>query len=306
VFIIRWFIQVKVRKKQQELAVVSAMNKKLEQQVSDRTAHLNQAIEDLNENKKFMVQAEKMLSMGRLVTGIAHEVNTPLGVSITASSAIKEDVSFLKNKMQSNELSKSEFEKRLVNMVEFGGVLEGSLASAAKLINKFKKISINEVSDETQDCNIHSIIQDIKSVTTNEYVERTIDWKVHFDEGLVVQSSTYAIYTVLENLVSNAIKHGYSQQEVCEVIIDVSYLADVGQLKIVVQDKGKGIEKENVSKVFDPFYTSARSSDCVGLGLHIVYNEVTQRLGGTIECKSQIGSGTQITVLFPVKRIFPE
>ena len=306
VFAIRWFIHIKVRKKQQELAVVSAMNKKLEYQVNERTAHLNQAIEDLNENKKFMVQAEKMLSMGRLVTGIAHEVNTPLGVSITASSAINEDIDFLNNKMQRNELSKKEFETRLVTMKEFSGLLEGSLNSAAKLINKFKKISINEVSDEKQACNLYSLIQDTKSVMINEYAGRTIDWHVHCDEDLIVSSSTYAIYTLLENLVSNAIKHGYSKQETCEIDINVNYLTDLGQLKIIVQDKGMGIENENISKIFDPFYTSARGNNCVGLGLHIVYNEVTQRLGGTIECQSQIGSGTQFIVTFPVQRMLPE
>ncbi len=303
VFFIRWFIRVKIRNKQQELAVVSAMNKKLEFQVAERTAHLNVAIDDLHKNRKFMVQAEKMLSMGRLVTGIAHEVNTPLGVSVTAASALDEDVTHLKNKMAKNELSRSDFESRIMKMNEYTQLLVGSLGKAAKMIDKFKKISIDEIDEEFQVCNVLELIRDTQNSIDNEYAHRNIQWRINCDEKLLISSSHYAIYTLLENLASNAIKHGYDDYEECHISINVEYQSEHERVKILVEDNGKGIDKENIVKIFDPFYTSARGSNCTGLGLHIVYNEVTHRLRGTIECLSHEGSGCQFITEFSALRI---
>ena len=300
---IRWFIHIKVQKKQQELAVVSAMNKKLEQQVSERTAHLNRAIEDLNKNKKFLVEAEKMLSMGRLVTGVAHEINTPLGIGITSASALDGELSHLKNKMDSNELSRNDLESRLITMKEFTDLLADSLESAAKLIKRFKRISIGEVSEEFQACHVFDLIQDVKKMIAGEYSVRDIQWHIQCNEHLVIKSSAYAIYTLLENLASNIVKHAYLIEDVIEITINVEYFNNLNRLRISVEDNGKGINKENLSKIFDPFYTSSRGNDCTGLGLHIVYNEVTQRLAGVIECHSEVGVGSRFIVEFPAQTI---
>ena len=216
---------------------------------------------------------------------------------------MNEDIDFLNSKMARNELSKQEFKNRLEAMKEFSGLLGDSLDTAAKLINKFKKISIEEVNDKTQPCNVYEYIQDTMKTVEVEYPGRNVHWLVSCDKKLVINSSSYAIYTVLENLINNSIKHGYEINEECEIIIDVNYLNDAKRVKIVVEDKGKGINKVNVSRVFDPFYTSARGNNCTGLGLNIVYTEVTQRLGGTIKCLSHEGTGCQFIVEFPAHRI---
>ena len=294
-----YFIKIKLGIKEKELKVAAKRRQQLESQVDDRTKHLNKAIEDLNANKEFMVQAEKMLSMGRLVTGVAHEINTPLGVGITASSALHEDVSRLQNEMNSNSLARQDFINTLDNMFNLSTLLGQSLKNAAQLINQFKKLSIDEVSEENQACAIMQSAENVKKTVNQEFSSRKIEWFIQCDENLIINSSPYAIYTILENLSTNCVKHGYPAEQVCEINIAITYDLENSQMTIRVSDKGVGISEERQLKMFDPFYTSAREKNCTGLGLHIVYSEVTHRLSGKIQCHSKEEQGTDFTVVFP-------
>ena len=295
------FINLKVRAKETELVAAEKLRKELETQVNDRTEHLNQAIDDLNANKEFMVQAEKMLSMGRLVTGVAHEINTPLGVGITSSSALHEEVNTLKTKMKDNSLARHDFENTLENMFNLSTLLGQSLKNAAQLINQFKKLSIEEVSEKNQACSIIEYIESMKKTVSQEFSTQKIQWHIQCNESLVINSSPYAIYTILENLATNCVKHAYPLGQTCEINIAVKYDEENKELQIKVSDQGVGISEENQLKIFDPFFTSAREQNCTGLGLHIVYNEIIHRLQGKIQCHSVQGQGTDFSMSFPAE-----
>ena len=294
-------ISTKIRAKEKELIAAEKLRKELETKVNDRTEHLNQAVKDLNANKEFMVQAEKMLSMGRLVTGVAHEINTPLGVGITASSALHDNVARLQNKMEDNSLARQDFIDMLDNMFNLSTLLGQSLKNAAQLINQFKKLSIEEVSEENQACSIIDSIERVKKSVSQEFSSKEIQWQIKCDKNLIINSSPYAIYTILENLTTNCVKHGYPTGQLCEINIAINHYVEDSQLKIEVSDNGVGISEDRQLKIFDPFYTSAREKNCTGLGLHIVYNEVTHRLRGKIACRSQTSQGSQFTIEFPAK-----
>ena len=270
-------------------------NQTLEQKVIDRTAELEAAQEKL-------VESEKMAALGNLVAGIAHEVNTPLGIALTSVSNCKEELKGIYRDFENDELTEQGFKDFEAICSEGLNLAETSLMRAANLVQDFKRTSADQTSLEIEEIALDEYIprvcNPLKPMLRKEQVELSID----VTPNLVITTCPGIIAQLLTNLISNAQRHAFGPSVNNDVNrVSVSCSKNVKGIVISVQDNGKGIPEALHKKVFEPFYTTARDKGGTGLGLNILYNLVRQIFNGEIDLASTPGEGTKVTVCIPVE-----
>jgi signal transduction histidine kinase len=276
------------------------LNETLEDKVKQRTSELDRKNSELqkslNELKKAqeqLIHTEKMAALGGLVAGIAHEVNTPLGVSVTASSHLANKTKEINQKFADGTMKKSDLEKFIDNSLETNNILLTNLQRASELISSFKKIAVDQSSEDKTQIELISYTKDI--ITTLAPKFKNTDYNIEI-LGDNTQLHTYAgdFSQVITNLIINSIIHGFNNSNSGNIKIEIKDNLD--KVIIIYSDDGKGIPKENISKIFDPFFTTNRENGGSGLGLNIIYNIVTTKLNGTIVCDSETGNGTKFII----------
>jgi two-component system sensor histidine kinase TtrS len=241
----------------------------------------------LKETQNELVQTEKMASLGRLVAGIAHEVNTPIGIGVTAASHLKKEISDFNKEYKDESLTQSSFESFIDTSVQSSDIILSNLERAAHMIQNFKQVSVDQSSDMTREFflkdYLESVVINLKPTLKQHAHEINIDCP----ETLMISSTPGVFYQIFSNLIMNSVIHGFEDKEKGQISITVHTTKD--GIEIVYKDDGKGIGKEGLKKIFDPFYTTKRSSGGSGLGTHIIYNLVTQKLKGQITAQSHEG-----------------
>ena len=270
-------------------------NQTLEQKVIDRTAELEAAQEKL-------VESEKMAALGNLVAGIAHEVNTPLGIALTSVSNCKEELKDIYRDFENDELTEQGFKDFEAICSEGLNLAETSLMRAANLVQDFKRTSADQTSLEIEEIALDEYIprvcNPLKPMLRKEQVELSIE----VTPNLVITTCPGIIAQLLTNLISNAQRHAFGPSVNNDVNrVSVSCSKNAKGIVISVQDNGKGIPEALHKKVFEPFYTTARDKGGTGLGLNILYNLVRQKFNGEIDLTSTLGEGTKVTVCIPVE-----
>ena len=270
-------------------------NQTLEQKVIDRTAELEAAQEKL-------VESEKMAALGNLVAGIAHEVNTPLGIALTSVSNCKEELKDIYRDFENDELTEQGFKDFEAICSEGLNLAETSLMRAANLVQDFKRTSADQTSLEIEEIALDEYIprvcNPLKPMLRKEQIELSID----VTPNLVITTCPGIIAQLLTNLISNAQRHAFGPSVNNDVNrVSVSCSKNAKGIVISVQDNGKGIPEALHKKVFEPFYTTARDKGGTGLGLNILYNLVRQKFNGEIDLTSTLGEGTKVTVCIPVE-----
>lgn len=270
-------------------------NQTLEQKVIDRTAELEAAQEKL-------VESEKMAALGNLVAGIAHEVNTPLGIALTSVSNCKEELKGIYRDFENDELTEQGFKDFEAICSEGLNLAETSLMRAANLVQDFKRTSADQTSLEIEEIALDEYIprvcNPLKPMLRKEQVELSIE----VTPNLVITTCPGIIAQLLTNLISNAQRHAFGPSVNNDVNrVSVSCSKNAKGIVISVQDNGKGIPEALHKKVFEPFYTTARDKGGTGLGLNILYNLVRQKFNGEIDLTSTLGEGTKVTVCIPVE-----
>ena len=270
-------------------------NQTLEQKVIDRTAELEAAQEKL-------VESEKMAALGNLVAGIAHEVNTPLGIALTSVSNCKEELKDIYRDFENDELTEQGFKDFEAICSEGLNLAETSLMRAANLVQDFKRTSADQTSLEIEEIALDEYIprvcNPLKHILRKEQVELSID----VTPNLMITTCPGIIAQLLTNLISNAQRHAFGPSVNNDVNrVSVSCSKNAKCIVISVQDNGKGIPEAFHKKVFEPFYTTARDKGGTGLGLNILYNLVRQKFNGEIDLTSAPGEGTKVTVCIPVE-----
>jgi two-component system NtrC family sensor kinase len=269
-------------------------NQTLEHNVKIRTKELETAREKL-------VESEKMAALGNLVAGIAHEVNTPLGIALTSVSNCKEELKKTYRDFESDKLTEQGFKDFGAICSECLDLAESSLVRAAKLVQDFKRTSADQTSLDIEDIAldeyIPSICNPLKPMLRKAKVELNID----VTPNLVITTCPGVIAQLLTNLITNAQLHAFGPAVNNDINkITVSCIQDGRNIILRVQDNGIGIPKSLHKKVFEPFYTTARDKGGTGLGLNILYNLIRQKLNGDIELTSAPGKGTSVTICIPV------
>lgn len=271
------------------------------EQADIANAELEDALSRLRETQEQLVNNEKMASLGGLVAGVAHEINTPVGVGVTAASTLREDTKATTELYETGELTNSALKRYFSTCMQATEIILGNLQRAADLIHSFKQVAVDQTSSEYRMFELKRYIDETLLSLKPKLRSTDLKVDVECDPNLAINSVPGAMSQIITNLVMNSVQHGFDE-------------GDKGNLRIVVEeqpskilihysDDGKGMPAEVVKKVFEPFFTTRRGSGGSGLGMHIVFNLVTQQLKGKVEVKSTLGQGTTVEIAFPKKEI---
>ncbi|WP_394224431.1 ATP-binding protein [Alteromonas gracilis] len=272
------------------------VNQTLEEKIIKRTSELESAQEKL-------IESEKMAALGNLVAGIAHEVNTPLGIALTSVSNCKDELKHIFRDFENEELTEKGFRDFESVCSEGLNLAETSLTRAANLIQDFKRTSADQTSLEIEEIALDEYIprvcNPLKPMLRKERVELSID----VTPNLVITTCPGIIAQLLTNLISNAQRHAFgSAVNNQDNKVSVTCYENEQSIALSVADNGKGIPEALHKKIFEPFYTTARDKGGTGLGLNILYNLVHQKLNGEITVQSSVNDGTRFIVTIPIER----
>jgi signal transduction histidine kinase len=285
---------------QQNLELENKINKRT-QALKDSNQELLSTLEKLHQFQGQLVESEKMASLGDMVAGVAHEVNTPIGLGITASTLLSDRLLDIKQAFEDKTLKSSHLKKFLKEGEENTAIIYRNLQRAAELITSFKKVAVGETTEEESSFNVKDLLSDILLTLAPQLNNTPYIINIDCPESLTIQSKPGPITQIFINLILNSIIHGFDNKD--EGTIDISITREDNNLDINYQDDGKGIDQSISHKIFEPFSTTKRGSGGSGLGLHLVYNLVTQALNGKIDCISDINNGVKFTISFPVQMV---
>ena len=285
---------------------VESKNQALENRLSARTDALKESnqellstLEKLHEFQDQLVETEKMASLGDMVAGIAHEVNTPIGLGVTASSLLADKLSEIKMAFDNQTLKSSQLKKFLTDSDENVAIIFRNLERAAKLISSFKKVAVDQSSAESRTFNVSGLVDEVLLTISAKIESANVNVKVNCPEELYITSKPGPINQILINLILNSIFHAFDGLDNGTITINIMNLSD--QLHINYRDDGNGIDESIKAKIFDPFTTTKRGSGGSGLGMHLVYNLVTQALDGHITLEEEEERGVSFDITFPVE-----
>ena len=281
-------------------------NDELEERVSRRTSELaktNQnlevAHEELKRTQAELIQREKMASLGALIAGVSHEMNTPLGNSLTVSTYMMNELVKFEGELDNNKLTKSrlrEFNQQIHSGLD---LLQRSLDRAIEQVAHFKQVSVDQTSDQRRVFDLGAIISGNIAILEPQFKHTPHKIVVEIAPGYMVDGYPGAVGQVITNLVLNSLIHGFTSE--MHGVVSISVTSDGNEkLVLTVSDNGKGIPKKNLHRVFDPFFTTRMGQGGSGLGLNIVFNIVTSTLGGSIEVSSEEGVQTMFTISLPL------
>lgn len=275
---------------------IKRLYEEMEQRVELRTKELKNAMSQL-------VEQEKMASLGGIVSGVAHEINTPLGISVTIASYLKKLSDELAESVTNGTLSKSKLKDFMHQNNESYDILQTNLSRAADLVNSFKKISVNQSSEERVSFHVKEYLEMILLSLKHEYKNKGYQIEISCPDQLEVYSYPGVFSQILTNFLMNSFIHGFKNRNEGHISITVTNNKETDSLCVVYKDDGKGIKKEHLEHIFDPFFTTNRANGGSGLGLYIVYNLVNQKLGGNLQCSSVLGEGTEFKIVIPMSHL---
>lgn len=285
------------------------LNLSLEGKVQQRTMALKEAnneliqtLEKLHQFQRQIVQNEKMASLGDMVAGVAHEVNTPIGLGVTASTMMLDRLSDMRKSFEDKTLKASSLSKFINEGEENLNIIYRNLNRAAELISSFKQVAVDQSSENNRIFSFSKLMDEILMSMRPKLKKINHKINVHCVDNLVVESKAGPINQIMINLIMNSIIHGFEYMDKGQIDISIE-LVDNTKVSIEFKDNGKGIPEHLRKRIFDPFVTTKRGQGGSGLGMHLVYNLVTQALNGSISIVSEEDQGVQFRILFPVKLV---
>jgi len=278
---------------------IRKLNEELEESVAERTSELQNALENLQKTQNQLIQNEKLATLGSLVAGIAHEINTPIGNSVTASSYLEKQSADMHKLFLSNDIKKSDLETYIKNSCESAEIIQVNLLRASNLIANFKQLAVDQTYEEKRRFNVKKYINEEVLVSLRPKIKHTnIQVLVDCDNDIEIYNYPGFFSQILTILIMNTLLHGFENLSAGVINIDISVAEN--HLVIKYSDNGKGIPSAIIDKIFDPFFTTKRNKGGTGLGLHILYNVIVQKFKGTVFVSSEEGKGSLFTVMFPL------
>jgi signal transduction histidine kinase len=253
---------------------------------------------ELEASQKRAIEAEKMASLATLVSGIAHEINTPVGLSITAISHFIDETKLLKSNYDKEIMDEEDFKNYLHDSNQMAEIVFKNLVRSSKLIEDFKQLSVNLNNDELAKINVKHYINDILLTLHKKIIEANVKVETFIEDTLEITTYSDVLMQIFNNLILNSLTHAFEGIENPQIKIEIKKKDD--RIVIDYSDNGVGVDKSHLMKIFDPFYTTNRGAGNTGLGMHVVYNLVVQKLEGTIEVASKINEGLHFSVTFPI------
>ncbi|CAO3358698.1 hypothetical protein [Azospirillum melinis] len=264
-------------------------------QAKDRA---DRALEDLRRTQADLIQAEKMASLGGLVAGVAHEINTPLGNALMGATHLEDRLAILARQASGSNLRRSDFAEFQETADEIARLLVLNLQQACELVQSFKQVAADQTSGEERLFLLKPYLEDLATSLSPSWRRAGHSLRVDCPETIEIDGFPGVLAQILTNLVMNSITHAYREGQRGQLLI-VASAQGADMVTLVYSDDGRGIAPADLGRVFDPFFTTRRGAGSTGLGLHIVYNLVVNRLGGKIAVDSLPDRGVRFTIRFP-------
>ena len=279
------------------------LNANLEHTVYERTVELEESNKELQrlissskQSHQHLLQSEKMASLGSLVAGVSHEINTPIGLALMGITHFSDITCDIEKSYKENKLDEKDFELYLETSNELANTITTSLIRAADLIKSFKQIAVDQSSEEIRTFDLEAYVKEVLLSIRNKTKKTKHKINIICKNKIIISSYPGAISQIITNLVMNSISHAFKNKE--EGIINIHLEQDMKRIHISYSDNGIGIKKEYLAQIYDPFFTTAREEGGSGLGLNILYNIVTSKLKGSIKCNSMVDVGTEFKITF--------
>lgn len=266
--------------------------------LEEQNTTLNQALLALQEAQSELVRQEKLASLGRLVAGVAHEINTPLGICVTATSHLVDELKLTRKDMAADTMTQESLEEFLDIVDQSLRILTSNTRRAATLVRSFKQVAVDQTSNDKRLFQLKTYLDEVLLSLQPKLKGRPIRVEINCPEEIRLDSYPGAVSQVVTNLLMNSIHHAFENN--AEGQIWMTAEADGANLKFDYSDNGIGVDQDGLDKLFDPFYTTKRGQGGSGLGTHIIYNLITGVLGGTVKASSQPGSGLSYQIRFPM------
>lgn len=273
------------------------------QELERRRQEAESALGRLRDAQEAIVQAEKLASLGSLVAGVAHEINTPVGIAVSCASHLADATAELRKRVESGDLSRGDFNRYLATAGDTSGLILANCDRAAQLIASFKQVAVDRASEERRVFDLGAYISETLVSLQPKLRPAGHELSVSCPPDLVIDGHPGVLSQILTNLIVNVLTHAFPDGRTGRIAVTVEQPAP-GTVKLTVADDGCGMPPEHRAHVFEPFFTTRRGRGGSGLGLHIVHNLTVGVLKGTIAVDSEPGRGTAFTLTFP--RATPE
>lgn len=259
---------------------------------------LNETLLALHEAQDELVRKEKMASLGGLVAGVAHEINTPLGICVTATTHLIEELRLTQIDIREKKLTENKFNQFLDTLEQSLTILNSNTKRAASLVRSFKQVAVDQTSDDKRQFNVTSYIHEVLHSLQPKLKNKKITIQVDCDQQLNLFSYPGVLSQILTNFIMNSIIHGFENKDQGTIHISVNKRDQ--HIELIYSDDGHGLSEESLKKLFDPFFTTKRGQGGSGLGTHIVFNLVSNSLLGSIHANSSPEQGLSYHISFPL------
>lgn len=267
---------------------------------------LEDNIEELSKTRNELLQSEKMASLGRMVAGFAHEINTPVGVAVGAVSHTEETLNEIDHLLTREEVDEEQLRNRLASLRSGGELALANLKRASSMVQRFKRSSIDQISEERRVFSVLELIEDVKFTLQGQLKRGPVTVSIDCPASLRIIGIPGLLEQLLTNLLMNSLQHGFSDgSRPGNVQITVA-LAAPATLRLHYSDNGAGMSAEVAERIFEPFFTTRRGSGGSGLGMFLCYNIVTSELNGSIQCSGSPDQGVSFEIIIPCEMIDEE
>ena len=277
--------------------------KRAEREMREAREAAETALRHLRETQESLIEAEKLAALGRMVAGVAHEVNNPVGSSLTVASTLQHKAALFASAVARGDLKKSSLNEFVELIRDASAQLVANLNRAAERVQSFKQVAVDQSQSHRRSFDAGEMIEQVLSHLGRELRNRGIALKLRLEPGLELNSFPGPFGQILINLVTNALMHAFADNQNGSIDIRVRSV-DPDHLELVFADDGCGMTPEVKRQAFEPFFTTRRRNGATGLGLHIVHAIVVEKLGGRLKLTSEPGAGTTVQLFLP--RIAPQ
>jgi two-component system, NtrC family, sensor kinase len=261
---------------------------------------LEQALRELEQTQSQLIESEKLAALGRLVAGVAHEINTPIGTGITLASTLADETRLFGQAIAEGALKRSVLNHYLHIATESSQLMLSNLNRAADLVHNFKQVAVDQTRLDLREFDVRSYLESVMVSLSPQLRQTGHVWSLSGDECLIIHSYPGLLAQIITNLVTNSLIHGYGPDEAGTLKLHISRDAD--HLLLDYRDNGRGIPIDHQSKIFEPFFTTARDRGGTGLGLSIIYNLIRHTLHGDITITSDLGQGVCFQIRIPLEQ----
>lgn len=294
------------RNKAKELQLKVAMHQEhvtQKETVGEINSLLKKAIEQRAEVQSQLLELESMAALGTMMSSLTHEINTPIGVSLTAASFLGDMHDSCFEKLQNEQLKRSEFINYLQESAEASQIIERNMLRADQLIKTFKRLSVDQHSQDIRTFKLCDYVYEVLLSLKPRLKHTPYKFCVDIPTNLVIESNPGALSQLLINLIMNSAHHAFAPGIEGRITIKANIEYDTTnnkKLLLMYRDNGIGMSSQTIENMYKPFFTLARETEGCGLGMHICNNIVMKVLRGTIDCQSELGKGTEFSIAFPV------